>query len=274
MQMLANPTDTAWTNLPRMISPVSNFVAGVIGTKLYVAGGLRWEHGWRIASDELQVFDFETRTWSLGPQLPGPRYYGAGCVCDGRLYLVGGKDESRSLTRGVIVFSPESPAGWSQVKSLPEFRYYHSCCAYKGKVLVFGGEGDGEAFPPLLLSSISGRQYSPPEEQFWLSELVRNETRDVLGRALATTNEGFSVQVGSLNEELTARTLVRFGFDWNGNNTPAHPLGDLVNLVDRELASKLYRRLDDDAAVLSIPPLPAGYDHPLLAAIVCSAPVG
>ena len=156
MQMLANPTDTAWTNLPPMISAVSNFVGGVIGTKLYVAGGLRWEQGWRIASDELQVYDFETRTWSLGPDLPGPRYYGAGCVCDGRLYLVGGKDESRSLTRSVIVFSPESPAGWSQVTSLPEFRYYHSCCNYKNKLLVFGGEGDGEAFPPLVLSSITG----------------------------------------------------------------------------------------------------------------------
>ena len=270
MQMLANPTDQAWTDLPRMISPVSNFVGGVIGTKLYVAGGLRWEQGWRIASDELQVYDFETRTWSLGPNLPGPRYYGAGCVCDGRLYLVGGKDASRDLTRSVIVFSPESPAGWSEVTSLPEFRYYHSCCAYKGKVLVFGGEGDGQVFPPLVLSSISGSSYGPPEEQFWLSEVVRNELLDVLGRALASGDEGFSVPVPSLKQDL-AGTLVRFGFDPTG---PTLPYGDELQLAYRELASNLYRRLDDDAAMLSIPPLPAGYDHPLLAAIVCSAPVG
>ena len=147
MQMLASPTEQAWTDLPPMPSAVSNFVGGVIGNKLYVAGGLRWVQGWRIASDELQVYDFETRTWSLGPDLPGPRYYGAGRVCDGRLYVVGGKDESRSLTRSVIMFNPEGKdgyvAGWSQVKSLPEFRYYHSCCTYKGKVVVFGGEGGG-----------------------------------------------------------------------------------------------------------------------------------
>ena len=274
MQMLANPTDQAWTDLPPMPSAVSNFVGGVIGTKLYVAGGLRWEQGWRIASDELQVYDFETRTWSLGPDLPGPRYYGAGCVCDGRLYLVGGKDESRSLTRSVIVFSPEGKdnreAGWSQVSSLPEFRYYHSCCTYKGKVVVFGGEGDGEVFPPLVLSSISGRQYCPPEEQLWLSEALKNEILDVLGRALASGDEGFSVPLSSLNDELTAPTLtsgLRFGFYSLQSD-------DTLNLGDRELASKLHRRLVDDDAVLSIPPLPAGYDHPLLAAIVCSAPVG
>mmetsp|Transcript_11644 Transcript_11644/g.34615 ORF Transcript_11644/g.34615 Transcript_11644/m.34615 type:complete len:464 (+) Transcript_11644:290-1681(+) len=274
MQMLANPTDQAWTDLPPMPSAVSNFVGGVIGTKLYVAGGLRWVGGWRIASDELQVFDFETRTWSLGPDLPGPRYYGAGCVCDGRLYIVGGKDESRNLTRSVIVFSPESPAGWSQVSSLPEFRYYHSCCNYKGKLVVFGGEGDGEVFPPLVLSSISGRDPGrhPPEEQLWLSEALRTEILDVLGRALArdVPLEG-RVQVGSLNEELTKRTLQRFGFYLAQYG---EVFGDELTLQDRELASKLYRRLDDDAAVLSIPPLPAGYDHPLLAAIVCSAPVG
>jgi len=278
MQMLANPTDQAWTDLPPMRSPVSNFVAGVIGTKLYVAGGLRWEHGWRIASDELQVFDFETRTWSLGPDLPGPRYYGAGCVCDGRLYLVGGKDESRSLTLSVIVFSPEGrddrPAGWSQVRSLPEFRYYHSCCAYEGKVLVFGGEGDGEAFPPLVLSSITGAgTYRPPEEQFWMSEVARAELLRVLRRALAY-NLPAAVPVASLNEALTKRTLMRFGFDWLGPNTIANPLGDELVLRNRERASRLYRRLKDDAAILSIPPLPAGYDHPLLAAIVCSANVG
>jgi hypothetical protein len=271
MQMLANPTDTAWTDLPPMPSAVSNFVGGVIGTKLYVAGGLRWVQGWRIASDELQVFDFETRTWSLGPDLPGPRYYGAGCVCDGRLYVVGGKDESRSLTRSVIVFTPESPAGWSQVTSLPEFRYYHSCCNYKNKLLVFGGEGDGEAFPPLVLSSITGAgTYRPPEEQLWLSEALRNEILDVLGRALASGDEGFSVPLSSLKEPLTAPTLtsgLRFGFYSLQSD-------DTLNLEDRERASKLYERLNDDAAVLSIPPLPAGYDHPLLAAIVCSAPVG
>ena len=285
MQMLANPTDQAWTDLPPMPSAVSNFVGGVIGTKLYVAGGLRWVQGWRIASDELQVFDFETRTWSLGPDLPGPRYYGAGCVCDGRLYVVGGKDDTRNLTRTVIVFSPEGKdnreAGWSQVRSLPEFRYYHSCCAYKGKVLVFGGEGDGEAFPPLVLSSISGEVFRPPEEQFWLSEVVRNELLDVLGRALASGDEDFSVPAASLNE-VTRHTLVRFDFRWVrgaptagfDSDDSAQPLGSELKLVNRELASHLYRRLNDDAAVLSIPPLPAGYDHPLLAAIVCSAPVG
>ena len=274
MQMLANPTDQAWTDLPRMISPVSNFVGGVIGSKLYVAGGLRWEHGWRIASDELQVYDFETRTWSLGPRLPGPRYYGAGCVCDGRLYIVGGKDASRSLTRGVIVFSPESkdgrPAGWSPVSSLPEFRYYHSCCAYKGKVLVFGGEGDGEVFPPLVLSSISGPD--PDRHQLWLSQVVRNELLDVLGRALASGDEGFHVPESSLNEELTARTLLRFGFGSIEDLPQATQMR--LNLANRERASRLYELLDDDAAIPSIPPLPAGYDHPLLAAIVCSAPVG
>ena len=69
---------------------------------------------------------------------------------------------------------------------------------------------------------------------------------------------------------LTAPTLtsgLRFGFYSLQSD-------DTLNLEDRERASKLYERLNDDAAVLSIPPLPAGYDHPLLAAIVCSAPVG
>ena len=104
---------------------------------------------------------------------------------------------------------------------------------------------------------------------------------DVLGRALASGDEGFSVPAASLNE-VTRHTLVRFDFRWVrgaptagfDSDDSAQPLGSELKLVNRELASHLYRRLNDDAAVLSIPPLPAGYDHPLLAAIVCSAPVG
>ena len=79
--------------------------------------------------------------------------------------------------------------------------------------LGHGGEGDGECFPPLVLSSISGRQYSPPEEQFWMSEVARAELLRVLRRALAY-NVPAAVPVASLNEALTKRTLMRFGFDW------------------------------------------------------------
>ena len=106
-----------------------------------------------------------------------------------------------------------------------------------------------------------------------MSDVVRKELKGVLGRALASGDEGFSVPAASLNKELTKLTLVRFGFVWLGESDLDQRLG-VLNLTSRELASKLYERLDDDAAVLSIPPLPAGYDHPLLAAIVCSAPVG
>ena len=273
MQMLANPTDQAWTDLPRMISPVSNFVAGVIGTKLYVAGGLRWEQGWRIASDELQVFDFETRTWSLGQNLPGPRYYGAGCVCDGRLYLVGGKDASRDLTRSVIVFSPESPAGWSHVTAIPEDRYYHSCCAYKGKVVVFGGEGGGEVLPPLVLTLITGTGAIGEQvnEQLWLSKTNQTEMKDVLGRVMAINAQMYAKNVYVPDKEnwdsQTLSTLQCFGC-----HVRMDPDRTVFSPGVNNRLSLLYRHIEDSSTF--IPPLPAGYDHPLLAAIVCSAPVG
>ena len=187
MQMLQSDRQ-AWTDLPPMPSAVSNFVGSVIGTKLYVAGGLRWVNGWRIASDELQIFDFETRTWSLGPDLPGPRYYGAGCVC--------GPADFRCRWQGRHT---EFDADCDRVQSGIACRVEPghivtrvfgtiACCNYKNKLLVFGGGGDEEAFPPLVLSSITGAgTFRPPEEQFWLSEALKEQMR---GRARARAGGG------------------------------------------------------------------------------------
>lgn len=265
MQMLANPTDAAWTALPPPPYPVSNFAAGVIGSSLYVAGGLCWgSNGWRMPSDTLQVFDFGTRTWSLGPPMPAARYYGAGCACLGKLYIVGGKDASRQLTREVYVFDAAS-GEWSRGLKLPFDRYYHSCIEHRGKLVVFGGEG-----PPLVLSSLTGNDpgLHPPEEQLWSSRMSTNQLKDFLGRALAS-DDSFSVPAASLSK-LTVHTLQRFGFDPYDGDEDDH--GATLRLTNRRRPSALYKRLQD--APPCVPRLPAGHDHPLLAAIVCSAPVG
>lgn len=138
--------------------------------------------------------------------------------------------------------------------------------------MVFGGEG-----PPLVLPSLTGNDpgLNSREEQWWSSRLSTNQLKDVLGRALAS-DDSFSVPAASLSN-LTVYTLGRFGFDLYPGDEDGH--GAMLTLhssvgrpSNRRRSSALYKRLQD--APPCVPRLPAGHDHPLLAAIVCSAPVG
>ena len=136
----------AWASLPPLPHAVSNFAAAVLGDKLYVAGGLRWEDEGRqrSPSDALQVFCFTDRTWRLGPPLPAPQYYGDGASFGGKLYVVGGKNRDRKLSDVVVVFDPET-GGWARGPALPGARYYHSALVHDDRLVVFGGQG-----PPLF----------------------------------------------------------------------------------------------------------------------------
>ena len=76
-------TDSSWA------IPVATQAAasGVIGGKLYVAGGFDKNYS---TIRELQIFNPETASWSSGAPLPEPMAYGASAVMNGKLYVFGG----------------------------------------------------------------------------------------------------------------------------------------------------------------------------------------
>ena len=138
-----------WAHLPALPQAVSNFASAVLGGKLYVAGGLRWEDDGRrrTPSDQLQVFDFATRAWSFGPRLPSAQYYGDGAAFGGRLYVCGGKNKNRKLSAAVAVFDPAT-GDWSDGPPLPGPRYYHSVLVHDKRLVCVGGHGN-----PLVLDT-------------------------------------------------------------------------------------------------------------------------
>ena len=79
-------TTGLWDDLPPMPHACARAASGVIGNELFIAGG-------RGVGDQplstLQIYDFTTRTWRLGAQLPNAQHGAYGIVVgDGKLYLV------------------------------------------------------------------------------------------------------------------------------------------------------------------------------------------
>lgn len=126
--------------LPR---PRSGFAAGRIGSRLYLVGGIDPDYETVTTVD---VFDFETRSWSTAPAPGTSRLGGQIVVLDGRIYLAGGsaRDADGDFGPVAAVEEFEPGRGWTTVvESLPfSMRHVH-LLANNGRLLFVSTYEEG-----------------------------------------------------------------------------------------------------------------------------------
>ena len=116
----------------------------VLGERLYVAGGLDLDDSRPGCqpSAALQVYDFRTRTWALGPPMPAAQDCGDGAAFKGKFYVVGGIDATGRASSAVAVYDPVADA-WASGPPLPHTRRGHAVLVHAGRLVVFGGPARG-----------------------------------------------------------------------------------------------------------------------------------
>lgn len=133
-----DPANDAWTQLPLMPQPTAAHASAVVGDKLIVAGGYIFP----LDTATVQVYDFSTRTWSRGPDLPVVNDHSTGVSLGGYMYVIGGRPND--LTQGmayqeVFRWKPGMKA-WQRVADLPYTRSGLGAAPLCGRIAVFGGE--------------------------------------------------------------------------------------------------------------------------------------
>ena len=124
-------TTGLWDDLPPMPHACARAASGVIGNELFIAGG-------RGVGDQplstLQIYDFTTRTWRLGAQLPNAQHGAYGIVVgDGKLYLVSSR---LSEVQCMLMYDVQSNT-WTE-QSLPP---QESGAQYGGLMYAFAHKG-------------------------------------------------------------------------------------------------------------------------------------
>ncbi len=135
-----NPaTETSWTTLTSMPSGTQrgSSIVGVIGEKIYLAGGLR-----SGAVAEVSAFDTVTKQWDTTPTaLPEPRDHGCGGAVGGRLYVTGGRrGVVNSIAGSVYEYTPGG--SWVERMAMPTARGGTACGVIGDRIIVVGGEGN------------------------------------------------------------------------------------------------------------------------------------
>ena len=94
---------------------------------------------------EPQLAAAATNVWTTKAPLPAPRYYAAGAVLNGLIYVVGGSVKDTVATRTVQAYNPGSNS-WATKAPLPAARWAPSAGVINGVLYVAGGT-DGSFKP-------------------------------------------------------------------------------------------------------------------------------
>ncbi len=133
-----DPTANTWTDLtPGMFIARDGLTACAIGDKIYTMNGIVDDF-----SNTFQVFDPSTNTWST-PTTAGwltTRSEGASDVIDGKIYVVGGTNDTVTFVGGLQVFDPATYT-WSTAITTDTVipREGLGAVTLNGKLYVIGG---------------------------------------------------------------------------------------------------------------------------------------
>ena len=129
------PAADRWTKLRGAPTARGALVAGVIGDRLYVAGGARG--GAALAT--LEIYDFERRRWSRGPAMRTGREHLAGTVHGGAFYVLAGRAGSLDNFRVAERYVP-ARRRWERLPALRKARGGIAAATVGRRIVVVGGE--------------------------------------------------------------------------------------------------------------------------------------
>jgi Kelch motif len=131
------PKRDRWTRLRSMPTRRAALAAGVLGDRLYAAGGANSTEG---ALKRLEIYDFRKDRWSRGPDFrTRAREHLAGVSAGGYFYALAGREGGKGNFTVAERFDPRS-GRWQLLPNLKKSRGGIAAAATGDRVVVFGGE--------------------------------------------------------------------------------------------------------------------------------------
>ena len=130
-----DPTQDRWQRVGQMNTPRGASGVAVIGTNIYVAGGLAA----RGSVADFEVFDTAAHRWTRLPDMPTARDHLTAQAINGRIYAIAGR-AGREFTANEE-YDPATNQ-WRSRAPIPTARGGLGSAAVDNRIQVFGGEGN------------------------------------------------------------------------------------------------------------------------------------
>ena len=103
---------------------------------LYVAGGLWNGPNGAVGTTNLQVYNLDTRTWSMRKNLPQLKSYSGAAFINGKLYVTGGFGD---FGKALFVYNPATDS-WTRKANMPEALAYARQGVINGQLYVYSSD--------------------------------------------------------------------------------------------------------------------------------------
>jgi glucose/arabinose dehydrogenase/N-acetylneuraminic acid mutarotase len=144
-----DPATQHWTMLAKMPVPRGGPAVAVIGTKVYVVGGMS---GSGASLSSMSIYNPATNTWTTGKAMSTRRDNPGVAALGGKLYVFGGRTRNAdgSTVNGrldtVEVYDPATKT-WKNRASMPTGRRTMAVGLLNGRAQLMGGEGSTTGLP-------------------------------------------------------------------------------------------------------------------------------
>ena len=169
-----DPVSNTWSTGAPMPSRRYGAAAGVIGNKLYIAGG-GTECPPCGTTTSTEIYDPVSNTWTAGAPIPMSRELATGAVANGRLYVMGGSSGGAPLAR-VDVYEPVAGT-WTSAAAMPTARSGAAAGTINGRIHVAGG-ASGQVF-------VSVNESYDPASNTWTQQAAMPSGRTYLSGGVA-----------------------------------------------------------------------------------------
>jgi hypothetical protein len=151
-----DPGRDRWRRLPSAPTARAALAVGVLGGRLYAAGGA--DASGPLAT--LEIYDFARRRWRTGPDLATARDHLAGAVAGGRFYALAGRAAGHGNYAVVEAYDPRAWR-WRRVPAMRKARGGIGAAAVSGgRIVVVGGEEPGGTIREVELYDPGRRRWS------------------------------------------------------------------------------------------------------------------
>jgi uncharacterized repeat protein (TIGR03803 family) len=127
----------SWGNGAVMPTAVEFPAAGLVGSKIYVVGGVT---SIALVGDN-QVYTPATNTWTMAAAIPTPVFGPASAVVNGIFYVIGGYVTTSGPATGIVQAYNPTTNTWSTKTSMPTARGSAAAVVDGGMIYVIGGNG-------------------------------------------------------------------------------------------------------------------------------------
>ena len=127
----------SWSSGAVMPTALQFPATGVIGSKVYVVGGVT---NTAIVGNN-QVYNSATNAWTNAAAMPTPVFGPASAVVGGILYVIGGYDTTSSTATGIVQAYNPTTNTWSTKTAMPTARGSAAAVVDGTAIYVIGGNG-------------------------------------------------------------------------------------------------------------------------------------